>query len=306
MDKIQILMAVYDGAPFLPDQLRSLTSQTVNDWRLLASDDSDVDESRGIIERFAAEVPQEVALIRGPKAGFAANYLHLIRYAEPGPVALADQDDIWMPEKLARARDMLAAMPQDQPGLYCARPQPWSGTNGDFQRPMPATRRPLGLRNALIENVAVGNTIVLNAAGAELARQMAPKVGALFAHDWWLYQLISGVDGYLHHDDGPPVVLYRQHGGNQIGAGRGLVAQIRRKRAVLRHAFAERLTLNAAAMEAARDVLTPENAALFDGFETARRLPVGARLAAFRRLGVYRQSVLGTAGFFGAAALGLV
>lgn len=75
---------------------------------------------------------------------------------------------------------------------------------------------------------------------------------------------------------------------------------------MLRRAFAERLTLNAAALEVSRDRLTARNAELFDGFEAARRLPIGSRLAAFRRLGVYRQSPLGTAGFFGAAALGLV
>lgn len=306
MDDIQILMAVYDGAPFLPDQLRSLSSQSTVGWRLLASDDSGGADSRDIIERFAVDVPQQVRVIRGPKSGFAANYLHLIRHAEPGPVAFADQDDVWLPDKLARAREALDELPADRPGLYCARLQPWNGTEGDRQRPMPKRTRPLGLENALIENVAAGNTIVLNRAAAEAAREMAPKLGAIFAHDWWLYQLVSGIGGTVVHDNGPPVALYRQHGGNLIGAGRGPLAQIRRKRAVLRRAFAERLTLNAAALEASRDRLTARNAELFDGFEAARRLPLGPRLAAFRRLGVYRQSPLGTAGFFGAAALGLV
>ena len=147
---------------------------------------------------------------------------------------------------------------------------------------------------------------MLNAAAAALAREAAPQVTALFAHDWWLYQLISGVGGQVIHDDGPPVVLYRQHAGNMIGAGRGLAAQVGRKRAVLRGALAARLDLNAAALAPVRDRLTAPNAALFKGFETARRKRGLARLRALAQLGLYRQRAAGTAGFFGAAALGLV
>ncbi|WP_371223629.1 glycosyltransferase [Roseovarius sp. 2305UL8-3] len=306
MGSIQILMGVCEGADHLPAQLHSLAAQSHGQWRLLASDDSAGGESRVVLEAFAGDVAQEVSVISGPRSGFAANYLHLIGQSGPGPLAFADQDDVWTADKLARAVAALTPLPADVPALYCARVRPWDGSEDHTQRSMPPLARPPGFANALIENVATGNTIVLNAAAAALARRMARRIDALFAHDWWLYQLVSGVGGHVLHDDGPPVVLYRQHAGNAIGAGRGALAQLARKRAVLGGAFARRLNLNAGALRHMRDDLTPENSALFDAFEEARAQRGLSRVRAFARLGLYRQRPLGTAGFFGAAALGLV
>lgn len=306
MECIQILMGVCNGAPYLPAQLNSLGAQEYRHWRLLVSDDSPDDASRAVVETFGAECPRNVEIIRGPRNGFAANYLHLLQNAVSGPLALSDQDDVWMPDKLSRAMSVLSDIPDGQPALYCARVQPWDGTAGKLQRPMPALARPPSLRNALIENIAPGNTIVLNRAAADLARELAAQTPSVFAHDWWLYQVVSGVGGTVVHDSGPPVVYYRQHAGNVIGAGRGFSAQIKRKTAVLKRAFAERLTQNAAALNVARTHLTAENEALFDAFEAARASRGLKRLRDLSRLGLYRQNRVGTAGFFGAAALGLV
>lgn len=303
MDSIQILMGVHEGAAFLPAQLASIAAQEDGAWVLVASDDSPGPASRAVLEDFGAAHPGRLRLSTGPRAGFAANYLQLLREAAPGPLALADQDDVWAPDKLARARAGLKEVPEDVPALYCARAQPWDGTAEVGQAFPPARVRP-GFANALIENIAVGNTILLNAPAAALARAMAGRVDKVFAHDWWLYQLITGVGGRVIYDAGPPVLRYRQHGGNAIGAGQGLAAQLRRKRAVLGGAFGARLDLNAAALAAARAHLTPANARLFDAFEAARARPGPARLWALAQLGLYRQRPSGTLGFFGAAALG--
>ncbi|RFP90966.1 glycosyltransferase [Rhodobacteraceae bacterium 63075] len=304
MTDIQILMGVCDGADYLPDQLRSLSDQGHEAWRLLVSDDSRDDRSREVIDGFKEHAAQEVRLAEGPGRGFAANYMALIAQSEPGMLAFADQDDVWMPDKLARAASALSGVRGDIPALYCARVRPWDGTRR--WRPTPPLARAPGFANALVENIAMGNTIVLNARAAALARALAPRVGPVFAHDWWLYQLVSGVGGTVIHDDGAPVVLYRQHGGNAIGVGRGLAAQLRRKRAVLKGALAERLDLNTAALRAARAQLTPQNAALLDAFEAARLRRGLSGLREMSGLGLYRQRRLGTAGFFGAVTLGLV
>ncbi|MEL7252634.1 MAG: glycosyltransferase [Pseudomonadota bacterium] len=305
MTTIQILMGVHRGEAFLPTQLQSLKDQTDDNWCLLASDDSPDTASRAILDGFANDIPQKVKIISGPRSGFANNYMHLMQQAEPGFTAMADQDDLWLPEKLTRARTALNSLPKDRPALYCARIQPWDGVR-EVGPPFPPLRRATGFANALIENVATGNTILLNPAATALARDMAARTGEVFAHDWWLYLLISGVGGHVIHDDGPPVVLYRQHDDNMVGAGRGFQAQFRRKRAVLKGAFAQRLGLNIAALDAARDRLTPENARLLDGFKAARSRHGLARAWAMKQLRVYRQRPLGTIGFLGAAALGRV
>lgn len=302
--KVQILMGVHEGDDHLETQLNSLAEQTHRNWDLLASDDSTTTNSRARLGDFARAVSQPVHVLDGPKQGFAANYLHLIRKAEPGWIAFADQDDLWLPDKLERAVGMLKEHPSDQPALYCARIATWDGA--ERQIPSPALARTPGFRNALIENVAQGNTILLNPAATALAKLGADRVGSVFTHDWWLYLLIAGSGGQILFDQGPPALLYRQHANNVIGAGHGLRAQMMRKIAVLRGAFADRIELNISALIACQELLTTENFAQLQGFAVARKKTLPARLAAFKRLGLYRQRRLGTLGFWGAALFGRV
>lgn len=306
-DPITILMGVYNGAGMLAAQLQSFADQSDRDWRLVASDDGSTDGSDALIAEFAGGIAQPVEQIRGPGRGFSANYMAMIAGLEPGcgPVAFADQDDIWLPDKLARARTALAGCDPARPALYCARRWLWQ-EEGDRRVATPPSTRAPSFRNALIENIAPGNTVVLNAAAARLARMAAPRTGAVFAHDWWLYLLISGAGGQVVADDGPPCLLYRQHEGNLIGGGAGLAAQAGRKRAVLRGAFAERLAGNLAAMRSIEDLLTPENARIARDFDAARRAALPARLAGLMRVAPYRQRRLGSFGFWGAALLGRV
>lgn len=306
-DPITILMGVYNGADMLAAQLRSLAGQSDADWRLICSDDGSTDGSDAVIAAFAADVPQQVQCRPGPGQGFSANFMSLIAGLEPdcGLVGLADQDDIWLPEKLARARAALAQCGPDRPALYCARRYIWHPED-DSRVATPVPRRAPSFRNALIENIAPGNTIVLNAAAARLARAAAMRTGDVFAHDWWLYLLISGAGGSVIFDAGPPCLLYRQHGGNLIGGETGLAAQAARKLKVLKGAFAERLAGNLAAMAAVEGMLTPENARLVRAFADARRATLPARLAGLMRVAPYRQTRAGSFGFWGAALLGRV
>lgn len=306
-DPITLLMGVYNGADMLAAQLHSFADQSDPNWRLICSDDGSRDGSGDVIARFGADVPQEVRQIAGPGRGFAANYMSLIAGLEPdcGPVGFADQDDVWLPEKLARARSALAACPPQRPALYCARRYLWQEET-DHRTATPPARQAPSFRNALIENIAPGNTVVLNAAAARLARQVAGRTGDVFAHDWWLYLLITGVGGQVIFDAGPPYLLYRQHRTNAIGGGAGLRAQLGRKFKVLRGAFADRVEGNLAAMRAVEDLLTPENAQSLHQFETARRARLPARLSGLRQVGPYRQTWLGSFGFWGAALFGRV
>ena len=219
-DPITLLMGVYNGADMLAAQLQSFADQSDANWRLICSDDGSTDGSGEVIARFAAGVPQEVQQVDGPRQGFSANFMSMIAALEPesGPVGFADQDDVWLPEKLARARAALGNVDPARPALYCARRYLWQ-EGSDQRTPTPVAARAPSFRNALIENIAPGNTVVLNAAAARLARQAAQRTGPVFAHDWWLYLLIAGVGGEVIFDAGEPCLLYRQHEDNLIGGG---------------------------------------------------------------------------------------
>jgi hypothetical protein len=303
---ITLLMGVLNGAPYLDAQLDSLAAQTHAHWTLKSSDDGSADESTAKILTFAAASRQNVDQSDGPCTGFSDNYMSLIRGlpTDPGHVAFADQDDIWACDKLARGIDTLRHS-GEQPTLYCSRRWIWYP---ETQRQIASAERalPFDFKNALIENVASGNTIVLNPAAAELARLAAHRTGHVFAHDWWLYLLITGAGGQIIFDNGTPPIHYCQHAHNTIGEGRGIAQAAQRKLSVMRGTFAKRVDGNIAAMNAVHDLLTPSAQITLDAFTDARRAGLLNRLGALYRIAPYRQTRLATLGFWGAAGVGRI
>lgn len=307
---LTILMAVRNGAGELPAQLASFRAQQGCDWRLIASDDGSTDDSRALLEDFARTAPAEV--VSGPGRGFVANFLSLLaRPGLSGPVALADQDDVWFPDKLARALAALAEVPAGRPALYCSRRINWwpaaEPDAGEGRRRLSrAYPGPYGFANALVENVAPGNTIVMNAAALDLARETAGAAAEVPFHDWWLYLLVSGAGGRVIHDPRPGL-LYRQHGGNVLGQGEGFRAAVAVRRGVMRGTYGRRIGQNLAALVQIEARLTPENRRRLADFIAARQAGLPGRLALMRRAGVYRQGGWRVAaGFWGAVCLGRV
>ena len=136
-------------------------------------------------------------------------------------VAFADQDDVWLEDKLDWALAMLRAPPCEGPALYFARQ---TLVDGGLRRlaGSPRLRLPPGFPAALTQNLASGCTIVMNQEAAALIAASQPP--ALCLHDWWSYVMVAAAGGRLLAD-GRTVVLYRQHDGNHVGAPRNLLAR---------------------------------------------------------------------------------
>ncbi len=304
--KVTILMGVLNGARHLPEQLDSIARQTHQNWHLVCSDDGSVDISVQILEEFAKAHLGQVTITNGPKSGFSDNYMSMIRdfATDSEYLCFADQDDIWLPEKITRSIQSLQVF-AEQPVLYCGRHWHWYPAT-DRQIASPRLNRPFTLRNALIENIASGNTIMLNSAATKLASKAAQKTEHVFAHDWWLYLVITATGGLVDFDNGLPSIFYRQHADNAIGAGQGMGAQVQRKIGVLKGLFSQRIESNLNALRKIEDTLTPEARHICRSFSNARRKKGFSRVSALRSLGPYRQGRAATFGFWGAAALGRI
>jgi len=304
-DRVAVLLALYNGAAMVQDQLASIAFQSHRNWALIVSDDGSSDDGPARVRAFArADPAHDVTLVAGPRAGFAANFLWLLRAAGPSVpfAALSDQDDVWLPEKLARALAALARVPPGRPALYGGRT---TICDADLRplRPSPLFRRPPGFGNALVQSIAGGNTMVLNRAALDLAQAASRRTGHITAHDWWLYQLVSGAGGTVIYDP-EPMTLYRQHGRNAIGAGDTLAASATRIWQVLNGRFRGWNEANLSALAAARPWLTPSAQEQLAAFARARTGPLRARLRALRRSGASRQTRRGHAALYLAAALG--
>lgn len=300
--QIVILMAVFNGGAYLQDQLDSFARQTHADWRLIVSDDGSTDDSLAILDRFAAEHP--VHIQAGPGQGFAANFLALLGSApkDAAFVALSDQDDVWFDARLERGRRALEGVDDATPALYCAR------TVVVDQRLTPLHETPLFVRpaafpNALVQSLGGGNTMMLNRAALDLVGDAAAEAGPIVAHDWWLYQIIAGCGGTVINDP-EPVLNYRQHGGNQIGANRSAAARWDRLKQVLQGRYSGWHDTNIAALNRSSHRMTVEAQHTLHRFQAARSGGLFRRLGHLWASGVYRQSRVGTAALFVACLMG--
>ena len=285
---IAVLLSTYDGAPYLGAQLASLLAQTCPDWTLLWRDDGSRDETLGIMTAWMQGAGKGRCDAVGPpgRLGSTPSFMALLRAAvEADLVAFADQDDVWLPDKLARAAAVLGAVPPGMPALYCARQVLVDAGLGRVGISAPI--RPLGFPAALTQNVATGCTVMMNRAAARLIAGSEPPSTSL--HDWWSYLVIAAKSGQLHADP-TPVVLYRQHAGNLVGAPPSMrrrgVAALRRGPGVFMHVLRE----NVAALRAQPGLVAPENRAVLERIHHGLANGPGARWAALRTPGLQRQT----------------
>ena len=290
-----ILLALFNGADNLAEQLGSLSAQSHTDWSLIISDDGSRDDWFDIVADFSeTQATSRTWLISGPRQGFAKNFFTLIKAAGPSVpyVAFCDQDDVWMRDKLSRALDQLKQVPKELPAVYCSRTMVCA-EDLQMQRPSPLFQRPPSFANALVQNIGGGNTMVLNRAALDLVQDTLPHANGAISHDWWVYQLVMGAGGHVIYDP-EPSLFYRQHGQNQIGANDTVWASAKRFKAMLQGQFRNWNTSNIQALEAAKHWLTSDAANTLQQFSKARKDNVIRRMIALRKSGVYRQSRRGT------------
>jgi hypothetical protein len=223
---IAVVMATYNGARYLEEQLDSLWRQTRQDFELVIRDDGSTDGTTEILQRAAALRPDRIRLVGdelgrlGPKSSFAV----LLRQTQARWIAFCDQDDYWLSSKLARQvtklEELEAVHGQEVPLLCCSDA---AVTNSQLQVAAPsyfskhnirvADGRDLALPRLLFRNYAIGATTMINAALAARCRAM-PEEAVM--HDWWcaLVACISGKSVVLPD----ALIQYRQHGGNAVGS----------------------------------------------------------------------------------------
>ncbi|WP_341686717.1 glycosyltransferase family 2 protein [Limnohabitans sp.] len=246
---VHILLATYNGAKYLQAQLDSIARQTHRQWTLTVSDDGSTDETVNIVKAFAQSSPQTVTLLQGPCAGSSTrNFCHLIQHAPAGTehdlYAFCDQDDVWLDNKLERAVQWHAQHLQQPVRLYCGRTQ----FVNDKLQPIglsPRIRRPPSFGNALVQNIASGNTMVFSPSVLAAQKKVQPEHSVW--HDWTTYLVATALGGGVWFDD-EPCLHYRQHGGNVIGSNYGLSAQIRRLQPLFKGRFTQWTDANMAAV----------------------------------------------------------
>lgn len=222
---VAILLATYNGERYLNELMDSLLSQTYRDFIVIVRDDQSTDTTLEILGRWSAEHPDKVMIVSDERGNLRSreNFSCLLELCDAPYFAFCDQDDIWLPNKLQVAIDRMRQL-ESQFGtatpimvhtdlkvvdgsLREISPSFFRYSNVDFGR---AER----LDHLVINNIVTGCASMGNRAILELGRPVPAE--APF-HDWWM-ALIAASCGVLSTIP-ETTILWRQHGGNQVGAG---------------------------------------------------------------------------------------
>lgn len=223
---VEVLISTYNGQKYLVEQLDSILAQTQRDIMITIRDDGSVDNTADILTSYARR-DKRIKLIFAENLGVVGSFLSLLKNAESGCrfTAFADQDDVWLPNKIERALSVLSAYDDSVPLLYCSRMEYVSEDlrHLGFSKQV---RKPTGFANALVQNIATGCTIVLNRAARKvLLLHEWPR--QVLMHDWWMYLVVSAFGSVVHDDFSS--IKYRQHAGNQVGGTSSLLSDCNKR-----------------------------------------------------------------------------
>lgn len=225
-----VALCTYNGLPYIREQLSSILHQSVLPTQLVISDDASKDGTvsaiRDQLARFRAEHPDAVLeatiLENASPLGVTANFEQAIRACTGDIVILSDQDDVWHEGRVQRLAERFDADPSllllhGDARLVDAQGEPLgellSEGIGFSAAERDAVQAGRALEVLLRRNVVTGATTAFRTRLVGLAVPFPPS----WVHDEWLAMVaaIFGRVDYLAE----PLVDYRQHGGNQIGAG---------------------------------------------------------------------------------------
>jgi glycosyltransferase involved in cell wall biosynthesis len=300
---VSVLLATYNGAPFLSEQLASIEGQTHPAIDIWVSDDGSTDGTIELLEGWRSKWSKgKFTVLSGPQKGYAENFRSLI--VNPDIIsdyyAFSDQDDLWEPGKIATSVEWIECNSPSNPSLFCSRTLAVTD-EGSVIGPSPLFTRTPSFKNALAQSLAGGNTMLYNRA-AHLILAEASRRSDFVSHDWWIYLIISGAGGSVHYSP-EMLVHYRQHVNNQIGSNLGMLARIRRLRLLFKGRFVEWTDLNMQGLSRNRDLLTHEAREACDLFNRVRSTSLFSRIYYLFRSGVYRQTSFGQLGLYMAALL---
>jgi len=220
---IAIILSTFNGSLYLPTFLSSLLSQSYPNWQLLVRDDGSTDNTQEIIKDFASKYPKKVRVLEDNlgNLGPCKSFLYLLTQAEGDYFMFADQDDVWLPQKIEKTLNKMLELEKtygkDTPilvhtdlkvvdknlNLIAESFWKYQGLNPNYK----------SLNYLLVQNNITGCTVMINRALKDLIRTIPEKA---IMHDWWLGLVASafGVIDYLPES----LILYRQHESQNTGA----------------------------------------------------------------------------------------
>lgn len=305
-DTVAILLATYNGSRYLPEQLDSIARQTHSDWHLLVSDDGSSDDTLEVLDQFSRQHPGKVTLVsRSEHAnGACGNFLHLIACCPSSYpyVAFCDQDDVWLDTKLAVSLAAIRELEARNPGP-CLVFTDAAVVDSDLEELAPSFFAYTGvdpsrtkLAQLLVQNPISGAGIIMNSSLLSAVQESAPCFSSehIAMHDQWV-GLVAACFGSIAAVN-EALYLYRQHGGNAMGAIQMSMGSVLEKAKIAKLSLERKRNQAEILLTCYRGVLLEPQAELLEEFVGLRGLPKTRRILFCVKQGALMNGSLRNAG----------
>lgn len=212
---VSVVMATYNGAKYLSKQIQSLLQQTILPTEIIICDDASTDDTIAIIKQFSS-YPLIKYFINSSRLGVVGNFKKAVSLATPGHyIALCDQDDLWLPEKIEKSIIALSAIDDGHiPAMVYSDLILVSSheevLNPSFGNELGLNKYKHCLQTLLFGNFVLGCTVMMNRQMRELFADIPENKS--FNHDAWI-TLIACSFGKISRLN-QPYIKYRSHDNN--------------------------------------------------------------------------------------------
>ena len=230
MEKIDILLATYNGSKYLHEQLDSILSQSYGNINVIIRDDGSSDNTVMIIKEYE-EKDNRVKLLNDNlgNLGFVRNFEELMKNSTSEYLMFSDQDDIWYNNKVETSYKRIKAI-EEKNGKSCPI---LVHTNSKIMNYETRTKslfisdcaKNSSFENSFFNFFVQGSTMLIN---GSLKREALPFSKEVYLHDRYLH-LIAEFIGIRSYID-VPTMDYRQHSNNEIGSRVNIIDKIKNKR----------------------------------------------------------------------------
>lgn len=219
MEKVDILLATYNGEKYLEAQLDSILSQTYTNFRLLISDDSSTDSTKDILEKYKKIDNRIEVFYQENNLGVVKNFEFLLNKVENKYYMLSDQDDIWKEEKIEKSVNKLeetgaglvySDLEVVDENLNVIYESYWK-LKGFTKR----ANKYNTFESFYLNNYVTGCTIISR---KEFIKDILPLPNSskYVLHDYWITLIVSQKSKIVSIKE--PLIKYRQHKNNRIGS----------------------------------------------------------------------------------------
>ena len=224
--EVAICMATYNGEKYIAEQIESILSQTYRDWALFIRDDNSRDRTPQIIDGYEKEYPQRIHVIKSSeieggssKKNFAGILKWVTDHYNFSYFMFSDQDDVWLENKIDLTINKMRDVEKSFNGpvlihtdlrVVNSNLDTLGNSFFKYRALNPCAKQ---LNRLLVQNNITGCTMLWNKKLNDLVNLQSDCVAM---HDWWI-ALVACCFGQIDFLEAQ-TILYRQHGGNVVGA----------------------------------------------------------------------------------------